>query len=194
MKPTCLTPFFALAALTFAGPAWAQEIPLRDLIAPNNQIHDAQYGVSFTVPAGWDVRGAQRWGQDNKENTIFLSAVWPSESRPSIYYAPIREVLGPGQAEEYFRRTAVTKADSRVKGGMRDYANVPESFVMKKINGRETLCYHATFSRGPVKMVEYFTRIAGDKVMVMLFAQLPLEEFATLKPELDQMMATAKVP
>jgi hypothetical protein len=191
MKPPAL---FALALLAFSSPVVAQEIPLKDLVGPNNQIHDALYGVSFTLPAGWEVRGAQRWGQDNQENTIFLSAVWPSESRPSVYYAPIREVLAPGQAEDYFRRTAVTKAESRVKGGMRDYVNVPASFVMKQINGRESLSYHATFSRGTVKMVEYFTRIAGAKVMVMLFAQIPLEEFATLQPELDRMMATVKVP
>jgi hypothetical protein len=183
-----------LAVLLLGGPVSAQEIPLKDLLRPNNQISDAAFGLSFTLPAGWEVRNASRWGQDNQENTIFLKAVWPSDSRPSIYYAPIRQVLMPGQAEAYFRSTAATKAESRVKGGMRDYANVPRSFVAHKINGREALSYHATFTRGTVKMVEYFTRIAGNRVMVMMFTQMPLEEFATLRPELDLMMASVVVP
>jgi hypothetical protein len=171
----------------------AQQIPLAEILGPNNTFKDPVHGVALTYPAGWEVRGAHRWGKDNQENTAVLRAVWPSELGASVYWAPLNEKPEPGNEEAYFRDAAKRKAESRV-GGFRDYANVPDSFEFFKIGGRPAMRYRATFMRGNQPMVEFFTRVLGEKTMVMLFTMVPAGELASLRPELDRMMESVRLP
>lgn len=182
-----------LTALMLPALALAQQIPLPEILGPGNSVKDPVHGVAFTYPAGWEVRFAHRWGKDNKENTLVLRAVWPSEWGASVYWQPLGGKTTPG-AEATLREDAQRKAESRIAGGLRDYANVPGSFEFFKVGDRTAMRYHATFTRGGRPMVEYFTRVIGDKMMVMLFTMLPAVELAALRPELDQMMASVRLP
>lgn len=189
-------PRVCLLGLALAAAAGAQSIPLAELVGPNNVIHDSRYGVSVTCPAGWEVRGGARWGKNNQENTISLRAIWPLESRPSLYYQPTSNFdrPAPGQEEAHFRHTAGTKAASRVQSGMPDYRNLEDTFTFLTINGRPAFRYVATFTQNGRKHFEYFTRVLGEQMMVMFFTMGPWEELDTIRRETDQMSATVQVP
>ncbi|MCX6950876.1 MAG: hypothetical protein NTV51_01620 [Verrucomicrobia bacterium] len=185
-----------LLGISLAATAWSQAIPLTDLVGPNNLVRDPVYGISVTYPAGWELQGAQRWGKNDKENTLFFRPIWPLESRPSLYYQPRSnfDSPAPGQEEAHFRYTAGTKAASRVKGGMSDYKNLENTFTFTQINGRPAFRYVALFTRDGRQYFEYFTRILGQQMMVMFFTMGPIEELETIRRDIDQMSATVQVP
>jgi len=192
-----MKPILALVfGVSLASVAWSQSIPLAELVGPNNLIRDQVYGVSVTYPPGWQVRGASRWGKNNKENTVMFQAIWPLESRPSLYYQPTSnfDKPAPGQEEAHFRYTAGTKAASRVRAGLGDYKNLEDTFTYLQINGRPAFRYVASFTQNGRKHFEYFTRVLGDQMMVMFFTMGPLEEMETIRREVDQMSATVQVP
>jgi hypothetical protein len=185
-----------LLGVSIAATAWSQSIPLAELVGPNNLIRDSVYGVAVTYPAGWEVRGASRWGKNNKENTISFRPIWPLESRPSLYYQPTSnfDKPAPGQEEAHFRYTAGTKAASRVQAGLSDYKNLEDTFTFLRINGRPAFRYVASFTQNGKKHFEYFTRVLGEQMMVMFFTMGPQEELDTIRREIDQMSATVQVP
>ncbi len=185
---------FALVCL--ASAALAQSIPLDELVGPNNAIRDSKYGLSATYPAGWQVRGAHRWGKNNLENTIMMQAIWPLTSRPSLYYQPTSNFdrPAPGAEAAHFNYTAGTKAAQRVNNGLRDYRNLTDTFSLKTINGRPAFSYVATFTMQGVPHYEYFVRILGTELMAMFFVQGPIEELDAVRREIDQMAATVQLP
>ena len=184
------------AAALLASAAWAQPIPPGDLVGANNSLRDPMYGISVTYPAGWQVRGAQRWGKNNKENTIMFQAIWPLEARPSLYYQPTSnfDKPAPNEVEAHFRRTAGTKAQQRVASGLKDYQNLENTFVFTTINGRPAFRYTASFTVQGRPHFEYFTRVLGDELMAMFFVQGPAEEIDAVRREIDQMAATIRLP
>lgn len=191
-----MKPFLALfGALSLASAAWSQAIPLDELVGPNGSLRDDMYGITGTIPSGWSVRAASRWGKNNKENTIFLQPIWPLESRPSLYYQPVSNTdWTPAESPEaYFRRTAGTKAASR-QSGISDYRNLEDTFTFLQINGRPAFRYVASFTQNGQKHFEYFTRVQGEKMMAMFFTMGPEAELETLRREIDQMSATLHVP
>lgn len=192
MKPI-LTLLLGLA-LSSAG--WSQSIPLSELLGPQNQLRDPVYGVAVKYPAGWQVRGASRWGKNNAENTVMFQPTWPFESRPSLYYQPTTNFGRPaaGQEEAHFRYTAGTKAASRVQAGLRDYKNLENTFTFTQINGRPAFRYFAQFTREGKPQFEYFVRVIGEKMMVMFFTMGPITELEIMAREVDEMSATVLVP
>lgn len=185
-----------LSGAALAATAWSQSIPLAELVGPNNLISDSRYGVTVTYPAGWEVRGGTRWGKNNQENTIAFRPIWPLESRPSLYYQPTSNFAAPapGQEEAHFRYTAGTKAASRVQAGLSDYRNLEDTFTFLQINGRPAFRYGASFTQNGKPQFEYFTRVLGEKMMVMFFTMGPVEELEIIRREVDQMSATVQVP
>jgi hypothetical protein len=184
------------AAVIVGCTAWAQPIPLEELLRPNNTLRDPVFGVAATYPKDWQVGDAARWGKNNLENTIFFVAAKPMKSRPSLYYQPRSNFDSPqpGQELAHFRYTAGTKEQQRIRSGLSDYRNVEDSFHFSKINGRPAFSYSAVFSRAGQTHFEYFTRVLGEKMMVMFFVQGPIEELDTMRRATDQMAATIQVP
>ena len=192
-----MKPILALVlGFTLVSTVWSQAIPLAELVGPNNLIRDPVFGVAVTYPTGWQVRGALRWGKNNMENTIAFQAIWPLQSRPSLYYQPTSNFdrPAPGQEEAHFRYTAGTKAASRVRGGLGDYRNLENTFTLLQINGRPAFRYVATFTQDGKKQFEYFTRVLGEQMMVMFFVMGPVEELESIRREVDDMSATVQVP
>lgn len=185
-----------LLGVSLAAVAWSQSIPVAELVGPNNLFRDSTYGISATYPAGWEVRSGGRWGKNNQENTISFQPIWPLESRPSLYYQPTTnfDKPAPGQEEAHFRHTAGTKAASRVRSGLSDYKNLEDTFTFLQINGRPAFRYVASFTQNGKPQFEYFTRVLGERMMVMFFIMGPLEELPAIRREIDQMSATVQVP
>ena len=192
--PTAASPLVEVAKATVLSTA-APEIVLENVLGPNNLYPDDLLGVSATLPDGWTVRGAGRWGENNRENTVSLSPETETTARPSMYYQMYpKEVPEPGQAEAYLRNIAEWKENSRISAGLADYKNVPESFAFTDINGNPSLSYFATFTRGNEVMTEYFVRILGKKGYVMFFTQGRLEDVKAIMPPLQKMAGSVKVP
>ena len=174
---------------------------LGEVLQPNNLFHDVVFGVSVTYPAGWSVRNAQRWGDNNHENTVFFSPPRTSRAIPSMYYKlytvgapPPDGPPAPDATEAFFRATALTKEKLRTGNGLTDYRNVPESFEFTQINGHPALTYFAVFTQGNQVMTEHFIRILGEKGYAMFFTRGPLADVKAIMPQLNQMAATVQLP
>jgi len=175
----------------------SQPMPLKEVLGPNNLFNDASYGVSVSYPQGWVVRGAQRWGKNNGENTVFFAPPAPSNARPSMYYqmfSPTMPKPEPGKIEVYLRDIAESKERSRIGAGLSDYKNVPESLEIKQIAGRPGVSYFAVYTLGGQTMEEYFIRIVGEKGYVMFFVQGPAADVSSIRATVDRMAETVQVP
>lgn len=186
---------FLLAATTLSAPGWAQNVPLSEVLRPNNTFSDSVHGISLTYPAGWEVLGGFRWGKNNGENTFRFQPLWPSEAIPSLYYQRFHpDNPRPTDINAWFRESSQKKEASRAQGGG-DYRNVPESFVFKKTSGGlASFSYLATFTAGEKPMAEYFVRVAGQEGYVMFFTQGPREDVEAIRGEIDRMADTVRVP
>lgn len=166
-------------------------IPLDRVVDANNSIYDPSSGISVTCPSNWVVRDVRRWGQN--ETTITFFPQWSKEVAPRLYYAPWLEKPAASKMEAHLRRAAEQKAEQRVRAGMRDYKNVPESFVFKQIGGRPALSYMAVFTSRGRKNEEYFMRIAGEETQAQFFVTASPDEMKTVRAEFDLMIETARV-
>jgi hypothetical protein len=174
----------------------AQQLVMEQVLGPNYLYHDDLLGVSATYPEGWKIRGAQRWGERNSENTLFMSPDPETSARPSMYYRMYRgdeSAKRAGDTEAWLRDQARAKELSRVQS-LSDYANVPTSFDFTPLNGQPSMTYFATFTAGDQVMTEYFIRILGQKGYVMFFTMGKLEDVKTILPQLQKMAGTVKVP
>jgi len=189
---------WAIAVAMFATTAaWAQQLPLEQLLGENNSLRDPLYGISVNYPAGRQVRGAARRGKNNAESTVMFQPMWPLETRPNLYYQPLSNFDAPKRPEEvpaHFRYTAGTKAQQRVNGGLRDYRNDESTFEFLTINGRPAFRYRASFTMRGQPQFEYFVRVLGAELMAMFFVQGPAAEFEQVRREVDQMVATLQLP
>jgi hypothetical protein len=187
---------FALVIVALCAPARSQqEVPLTDVVGSNNSFNDSVFGISLTYPAGWEVLGGFRWGKDNGENTFRFRPLWPSEARPSLYYQRFSaDHPRPSDINVWFRESSRKKEESR-SGGGGDYKNVPESFVFKTTTGGlPSFSYLATFTARKTPMAEYFVRVAGQQGYVMFFTQGTLDDINAIRPEIDAMADTVRVP
>jgi hypothetical protein len=185
---------FITAITALCTPGRSQDVPLKDVLGPNNSFNDSVFGVSLTYPAGWELVGGFRWGTNNGENTFRFRPLWPSEVIPSMYYQRFSATNPrPADINVWFRESARKKEESRSEGGG-DYRNVPESFVFKNVGELPSFSYLATFTAGNRKMAEYFVRVAGQKAYVMFFTQGALEDINAIRRDIDGMAATVRVP
>jgi hypothetical protein len=173
----------------------APQIVFESVFGPDSLYHDDLLGVSATLPDGWAIRQAVRWGENNLQNTVVMVTGTTTTARPSMYYQMYSEgVPDLGAAEAYLRDLAQKKQDARVAAGLSDYQNVPGSFAYTDTAGRPSLSYFATFSVGNEVMTEYFIRILGQKGYVMFFTTGKFEDVQAIMPQLKQMAGTVKVP
>lgn len=168
---------------------------LQDVLQPGNGFLDPKYGVAAVYPEGWTVREAVRWGENQRENTVFFTPPEGSKATPSMYYQEYREPPPPrDKAEALLREMAQKKEEARSNNGKNDYRNDPGSFVFREVDGHPTLSYFATYSRGDQVQAEYFTRILGEKGYVMFFVRGPVADVQALIPPVYQMSGTVKPP
>jgi hypothetical protein len=171
------------------------QMVLSEVMQPGNVFHDSVFGVSATLPEGWSVRHATRWGENNRENTVFFSPPEGSKAIPSMYYQKYRETPPLGNADAYLREVARQKEASRLQNGMTEYQNDPGSFVYREVGGIPSLSYSATYiSKSGEVHAEYFTRILGPDGYVMFFVRGPVKDVQTLIPSVYEMSGTVTPP
>lgn len=192
--PKTETPFIEPTRPT-APPRLLPQIELKDVLKDNNLYDDTAFGISATVPEGWKVTSASRWGLNNSENTVSLRTDTPSTARPSIYYQEYPygypELEGPNA---YLQRVAQNKENQRIASGLADYKNVPSSFEFTNINGNPALSYFGVYTRGNDVQTEFFVRVLGKKGYVMITVPGRMEDVQALMPKIKEMAASVKLP
>jgi hypothetical protein len=185
IKPPAAPPSFTYPQMT-----------LSQVVKPNNLFRDDLFGVSATFPEGWSVKHAVRWGENNRENTVFFQAPDDSRAVPSMYYQKYPNGAPTGVSPEaYLRDLAVKKEASRQKDGFPEYQNDPGSLVYREVNGHPSLSYSATYiSKNGEVHAEYFTRILGPGGYVMFFVKGPAPDVQKVIPSVYDMSGTVTTP
>lgn len=165
----------------------------KELIGPDNTIRDTKNNVSATFPLGWAVTGIIPVG----EQTISVSLTKQEHADATLgfYYRILAAPFAvPANGPEAFlREEARKKATDRITG-MPDYRNRPESFVFQQIHGQPSLSWIADYTRDGRKWSEYLTRILGPGSVALLFLNAPAEEIEVLRPAVDGIATTVRLP
>lgn len=186
-------PATASASARGAAAAPLAQITLDAVLGPDNSFYDAPMGISATYPVGWKVTDAERWGENNRENTVHLSTGAPGPGVSMYYQQYPKGYLQREEAPGWLQRVAQTKEASRIASSP-DYKNVPNSFEFTEINGNPAMSYFAVFTRGGQTHTEYFVRVLGPTKYVMFSTSGPLEDVQKIMPQIKQMAGTVKVP
>ena len=197
-KPTAVAPVLVpVVAARAPDPNAPIKIDLAQTLGPDNHYQDNVVGLSATLPEGWTVRDAIRWGEGHLQNTVFLKPAEASSASPSMYYKPYTaddaSSIGSAGAQALLREQAQKKEASRV-AGVPDYQNVADSFLFFDVNGSPAMTYFATFTRGDQVMTEHFIRVLGPKGYVMFFTTGKFEDVKAIMPQLKQAASTVKGP
>lgn len=173
------------------------KIDLTQALKPDNRFTDPAMGMSVTLPTGWTIRDAARWGEGQRENTLQLQPARASSAIPSAYYtrysADEAQAYATVGAEAVLREGALKKEAAR-RQQMPDYRNEPESFLFFMVNGRPTMAYLATFTSENQLMTEHFVRILGTQGYVMFFTKGKIADVKAILPELMQAVSTVQWP
>lgn len=196
--------FFILAAFAVclegrgqSNSSNAYNLPLDEVLKPNQLFHDAMYGLLLNYPEGWKVRGGyQRRWNDPRENIVILTPSARSKVEVTIYYQMFSEFVPPpdfGPIEAILRETAETKAESRIASRkFNRYKNEPDSFKFSEVEGRATLKNFATFFEGRQPRLDYFIRTLGPRGYVMFFVTGPAADVKSVVTEVDRMAASVR--
>jgi hypothetical protein len=171
------------------------EIPLKKITAPNNEVSDAEYGVSLTYPTGWNVTRGVRWGQNNEKTTIVLQRTRQALPLVNFFYQKFGgEAQRPPEIKDWFRSSFQEKQAAKQKE-LTNYQNDPGSLTYgATASGLPKCSYTATFTRGSRRLVEYYVRVAGEKTYVMFLTEGTRAEIEAMRADIDQMADTLRLP
>lgn len=185
---------FLLAAAILCAPlsAHAASDPIRGFVGKTGTFNDTLRGVSATVPKGWVIASAGRWTNDDLQTTISFRAPNAIATRPALYYRKdTKPAAQPGGVEDFLRKEAASKAQSRLRDGLKGYKIRPESMVFRYINGYPALSFSADYTdRAGKKGAEYNTRVITEEGAALFFMLGESWEVEALKPEFESMIAT----
>ena len=195
---TCL---LIVATMALCSPSYSQPrpgaaptMPLNEVLGPDNSFNDTVYGVAFTYPAGWRVRSGERWNwEDERENSLMLSPPSRLHAITAVYYQLFSEnVPGPESEgiETFLRKIAERKAEAQAAAGLKDYKNLPDSFVFSETGGRATLKNSASYIEKRKPSTEYFVRIFGARGYVIFCVQGPVPDVKAVVADVDRMAAS----
>lgn len=170
---------------------------LDEVIKPNNVFQDPTEGVTFVYPKGWSVRGGDHGSSDDEtESAVYFDAPRRSRAYTTVYYQLYSQSASAPPAtiplEKFTRMVAAEKALNRLTRGLKDYKNLPESFVFAREGKRAVLKNLATFSKDGKPHAEYFIRIFGPVGYVIFNVIGPAPDVRAAMPDVDRMASTVK--
>lgn len=185
---TTLLACFALATACLHG----QAVSTAKFAGPDGAVHDAEFGVAFTRPAGWDLTPmAPRFG-DQHGNIILKSKDQPA----ALLGAAYQGYYEPFAPAEGFVHWLESDADRRVKNpgpDISDYVLRPGSLKPLTIDGHPALSWSADFTQGAKPWREWHTQIVSAETRVLFFARLPAEQADPFTPEFEKMAASLRI-
>jgi hypothetical protein len=161
---------------------------------PDRSVHDPKSGLTAMYPAGWKVRDVKRWG--DQQTTIFFDITKAPETAPNLYYRVYRQPLSiASDSLPAFLREEAKKKETARRENFPDYANRADSFKLLTIAGNPGCSWAAGFTLPTgEKWAEYFVRIQTDVADASFFLQAPADKIESLRPVVDQLMASVKMP
>src|SRR5271157_217521 len=156
------------------------------------EYRDPEFAVSLEMPSGWKVAEAFRGGDHG--TTARLIGL-ENQDAGSLYFK-MRPNPARSEEEAYQLLLAnpASKAAARVAAGLADYRIRSGSVERRTVGGRPAVSCVAEFTRDGVKMVEYLTWVSGENASALFFAEAANPEFDALRPRLDPIIATLKLP
>jgi erythromycin esterase-like protein len=158
--------------------------------ASAKEYRDPDYGVSFTLPSGWEAKRSSRWG--DRETTVWLG----DPTNAALYY----RVLAPDKelpAEEISRDLAAgvdQKVGQRRDAGLADYTIRRELCRERTVGGRQALSCTGEFTQNGQAMAEYLTWVRSAKTLGLFFARVPAAELASFRERFDRIIETLRIP
>jgi hypothetical protein len=186
-------PTLAEARVRQLGGVRRVALPVSQFLGANGSFRDEAKGVTATIPSGWTASNVTPAGE--LANSIAFRVADHPGASPRFYYR-IKEPAPPktaDAAEAFLRDQAKTKETDR-QTRIPDYRNRPNSFVFRDLNGQPSLSWIADYTQDGQAHVEYLTRILGPSSVGLLFLQIPAGELEALRPAVDEMAATVRLP
>jgi hypothetical protein len=163
---------------------------MQEITGPANTIRDTKTGVTATYPTGWKVVDAAPAGE--QATSVHFAIPGHADALLGFYYR-IRATPTPNGAEAWLREQAVAKEKDRQVDSP-DYKNRPESFVLRQVNGQPCLSWMADFTRDGKPWSEYLVRVLGKGSYALFFLTAPKAEIDALRPAVDAMADTVRLP
>ncbi|MFZ1145578.1 MAG: erythromycin esterase family protein [Bryobacteraceae bacterium] len=159
----------------------------------SKEYRDSEYGVAFTLPPGWSVSQAQRWG--NRETTVFLNAT-QSEATAALYFrvAAAPEKISPDEIRQKLRSETEAKVAQRATEGLAGYRIRPDSYQYREINGRQALACVADYTLEGRAMAEYLVYARSGQVLALFFARMPAGELDRFRERFDTVANSLTLP
>ena len=189
MKP----PLSFLAGVLLTSLAWAQPISVAQLIGPDRTVRDADYGVAFVCPPGWELIQASHWG--DLQATLYLRASAVPDATPAVYYSVFSDPLEPKDGfEAWLRSQAVNKGQTRARDdGLPDYLNRADSYVVRTIGGCAALSWIGDYTSGGRKWCELLTHVANATGHAQFFVRVPAEKLGDLLPGYEALVTSTRL-
>jgi hypothetical protein len=186
------------------------EIPAEDLIAPDHSILDRKHGLASSIPTGWVIKDAVRRSTGGSFIAFDPTPKISGASWVTIAYGPTTpwenflsvfplKGLGPkptttAEAEAWLRGFAKSMEDQRTARLDPNYKNRPGSILSHQVNGQPALSWVADLTRSNTKRSECFTVVLGEKVIASVWFEAPTPNIDEMRPALDQLIETLRVP
>jgi len=154
---------------------------------------DEETGVSLTLPLGWRLPTAVRWG--NQETTAYFN---DRESKPfgALYFRIFEEPLDPSldATRQRLREEVGPKATQRIGEGLSDYRIDAQACRERTIGGRPALSCVGEYTQDGQPMVEYLTWVDSGIAFAQFFGRNPAANAVPFITQFDVIIETLKIP
>lgn len=171
------------------GAAAAGATPVQFAVK-GNEYRDPEFAVSVTLPQGWSVGDAVRWG--DREVTANLK-----DARRFVGSFDFQKRPATTHSDEEAYAALATNPESKAKlrtPTLPDYRVRPDSIQRRTVGGRPALSCIADYTSGQIEFSEYLTWISGENAGAQVFASVPRAELESLRHRLDPIIDSVKLP
>jgi len=156
------------------------------------EYRDEEMGVSFSLPTGWNIQNAARWG--DHETTAFLKGQEPKWFT-ALYFQiyPNPQDGAPEAVMQRLRKDVAPKVAQRISEGMSDYHINMETCVARKVGGRVALSCRGDYTEKGQPMAESLTWVGSEKTYALFFGRAPVADFERFSAQFDQIIETLKI-
>lgn len=164
----------------------------RELAHAENTFFDPTYRFTGKIPAGWVLRDAPRWGE--QETTLYFKDPEYPAAIPNLYYRKFPEpmTLEGAAIDQWLREQVETKAAQRAASGRPDYAN--REVTPRRIGERPAITWVADFTYQGEAWSEYLTRIYTQDGTTLFFMSAPKKDTPALVPRFESLIQNTIMP
>lgn len=169
-----------------------QSVSTDKFSGPDGLVRDAEFGVAFTRPAGWDLAPtAPRFGDQN--GNIFLRSSTQPMARVGLAYQGYYEPFAPPEGVDRWLKEDAARRVKNPGTEVSGYTLRPDSLKALTIDGHPALTWTADFTLGTEAWREVHTQIVSAETRVLFFARMPAVQADRFAPEFEKMAASLRL-